>query len=774
MQIQQKGTVLIYSLVLVILSIFMAVSVSNVVLFLSNNNEIIAIDEELIEAIQKKEQYQNSYKDLVNTGSFDDNIWCPQDFSMSWAVNISINMSWSLRHVWWNILCRAEHAGNDIDIFFNSSFTDLESATYDGATLSVSSSITTGTFTDSDTTFLDLGNSFPLQSDGVDDDFDNNDFIATQWYSYESETNLYNIINYPDEYIDNDAENRLTLAGVVYPNEIDYNIFWANNIVRKMTGWEYTYNFGSGTTTMDVTDSAHLYFDISEDYTMVVHELDSEAYRDFKEIKIIDSFYSNSQSSWAWYLQDDMTLNATITWNELFLDLSVKDYAIFINNTTPNILEYTLKAEHSINSNKIYIAPYSTYEWNMKYFGNHIISRDNVLIGRQEMPPFESFWSNDAGSPSLDWLVGWYTMSLPSYRTESWGRVSEVLDRSGNNKHLTQTVLWDRPALSGWGITGSWYLWSYFDITSPVNIARVYAKVSYDDTTFSDYDYLLSWDSAFGSPRIMWWISDTTLFTSQSPTDITASVNRATFSTDLWLPLDQAVLVFDYASPQLFSMLWGGSYSSDRSWKWEIEEVLLYETIPTAEQELDIIEYLETNGWRVVNIVAFETGDKVSDIDLTWFDDSWYTIELNGFNYDRTTDIMAVSQSWNSWMRFRKTWTIHLHLADDTNTDIVRHDISGVIMLADTDYDIKIEVTTNSYNILIDDISVDSATFTAVDGVKILDHINGIGDLSDSYSWNFHIQEVIIKDGAWATIFQENWDAASWNTHLTDGAVTDV
>lgn len=617
MQITQKGTVLIYSLVLVILAIFMAASVSNVIVLLTNNSEITAIDEKLIEAIEKKRQYQDRYETLVNTGSLDDTIWCPLNFSMSWALNLSTGLSWSLRYIWWNILCRTQHAGNDIDIFFNSSLTDLQSATYDGATLSVNSSVTTGTFTDGDTTFLDLSSSFPLVSDGVDDDFDNNNFIVSQWYNYESETNLYNTINYPDEFADNDAENRLTVAGVVFPDEIDYNVFWVNNITRKMTGWEYIYNFGSGTTTMDVTNSSRLYFDISEDYSMVVHELDSEAYREFNEIKIIDSFYSTSESAWAWYLQDDMTLNATITWNELFLDVSEKDYAIFVTNRSSNILDYILRAEDAGTNDKIYLTPYSTEDWDMKYFGNHIISRNNVLIGRQEIPPFESFWSNDAWAPSLDWLIGWYTMSLPSYRTVSGGRVSEVLDRSWNNKHLTQAVVWNRPALSGSWVTWSWYLWSYFDITSPVNVARVYAKVSYDDTTFSDYDFLLSWAGTYGSPRIMWWIWNTNLFTSQAPTDITASINRWPFSTDLWLPINHAVIVFDYASPQLFTMLWWGSYSSGRSWKWVIEEVLLYETIPTAEEEQDIIEYLETNGERWMSAIPLT----ISWI-VAWYDAS--------------------------------------------------------------------------------------------------------------------------------------------------------
>jgi len=65
-------------------------------------------------------------------------------------------------------------------MFFNSSYTDLQTATYDGASLPINSGATAAYFSDSDATYLDLSASYPLSSDGFDDDFDNNDYISSQ------------------------------------------------------------------------------------------------------------------------------------------------------------------------------------------------------------------------------------------------------------------------------------------------------------------------------------------------------------------------------------------------------------------------------------------------------------------------------------------------------------------------------------------------------------------------------------------------------------------
>jgi len=119
-------------------------------------------------------------RDTNATGSgFVDAVSCPINISMSGTTVSTTNISTQLRHIWGNILCKGEgvHNGNDLDFYFNSDYTDLDLAEYQWVQVSINSSNLNGTFSDGDSTFIDLWTTAYLSSDGFDDNFDSDGWI---------------------------------------------------------------------------------------------------------------------------------------------------------------------------------------------------------------------------------------------------------------------------------------------------------------------------------------------------------------------------------------------------------------------------------------------------------------------------------------------------------------------------------------------------------------------------------------------------------------------
>jgi len=96
--------------------------------------------------------------------------------TMSGSTFRSTGIVTSLRHNGIIPYCEGLHAGNPVELYFNSGATDLQYANFIGAQVNIGSTSQTATFEDIDTTFIDLSTSYPLSPDGIDDNFDSDDY----------------------------------------------------------------------------------------------------------------------------------------------------------------------------------------------------------------------------------------------------------------------------------------------------------------------------------------------------------------------------------------------------------------------------------------------------------------------------------------------------------------------------------------------------------------------------------------------------------------------
>jgi len=773
-----SGTILVYTLVLVVMAVFMATAVLNTTTQLYNSSEISTILRDTSRWLDSKAEYVLKYDENLNNtwNGFVDNIWCPLDFSMSGATLQNTNLSSTIRYLSDSILCRANYNGNNVDFYFNAGFTDLERVEYLWEVENVNASTTSLTFSDADSTFLDISASFPLPSDGFDDNFDDDDFSPYM----NGGSNLY-----PDWYTDNDGDARRLGFGYIIPSEDSalQNIYWLNEDVRDVI-FDTNENVGANFIPIWNVTNGRVFISSDQDYAISIYELDKDKYIFDGEIALNEAYVSSDLLSGSWYIQNDMTVNQTLTWNEFTFDFSRNDYAIFLENKSQDLLSYSFRVEDDNSWNEAYIIPIN-YGWGWSYYAsNNVIIDDDsgVLIWWDELVSLGSFsisgGTSSSTSPSISGLMWWYDMTSSLYYTESGWRVSQVNDRSGNWRHLIQSDPALRPALQWEWVTWSWYAGSYFDITNPTSIARVYAKLSYDYTTFQDYDYFLSWISgSFWSPRIIWNNGNTNLLRSQLPTDVTVSIDGWPFSDNLSLPLESSVLIFDFANPQDFtSVMWTSIYSA-RSFKWEFEKLLLYNSVPTTEEEAQIIEYLNHEPLppatpSETNIVEFDVGDKIVDIPTTWFDSTGFTISVKDFKplLEKSTYILWIWHDTYFW--YISGDRLRLRVEDTTNNLIFQ--IQPVWFEIGTSYDIDFIVTNTNYELIVDGVTTETGSITFSGNYNMPKNINTSSIGSDSRSGNFELSEITYLDRAWAVIFQENGNASSWNPQLSTWAVVDV
>lgn len=599
----KKGTVLVYTLVLVVLGVFMAVGVLNMVQRLSSDYDRRALDNILSDALRWKVSFITKFTNTLNSNGsgFVDMIWCPQNISFS-GVTQSGSISTQLQYNEWIIFCNGEYDGNMVDVYFNSGFTDTQYLQFDNLYQIDFSSITHNAIISYDSgTLIDGDGAFPLLPDGFDDNFNSDD--------YSLKINTWSAVS--PLYYDDDADARLKNFWYVFADTDWYNAFWVNSDIRNFVDIN-TNNADGINVKIGESNDAYMRIDIDKNFALQLYELDKDSYDNYSQIVPVEKFSSSGVNlPQIWYLQNDLSLSAAITGNEYVFDFENKDYALFIKNFGSGTLLYQIEAETQSGSG-IYITPLRDDEpWFLSILTSHIlIDKTGWLIGKiskilslkEYTPPDTNVDGPYVPSIPTENLVWWYDFSS-EYLTLNAGYVEEVVDRSGNARTLVQTNPSIRPLPSTYGITWNGAPDSYLEITSPTAIARVYARISYPSSTFIGYDYLLSWpytsqsgSRGFGSPRIIGNRNNTTLINSKDPQDIQVSKNGGPYSLSPWLPLDGDVLTFSFSTPQIFTKVWGTIYvaaSEDRQFRWEIEELLFYTSIPTAAQEAEILNYLQ-------------------------------------------------------------------------------------------------------------------------------------------------------------------------------------
>lgn len=441
----KRATVLVYTMVLVVIAVFMATVILNIAVQLSSEFDIRNFEYSLENTIKLKWDLAMKYATSVNNSwnGFTDVISCPTNITMSGTTLRTNWITTEIRYIDDRIVCHAAsaHNGIDLNIFFNASFTDLQFAEYDWFQIWINASNLVGNFSDTDSTQFTLANTSYLTWDSIDDNFDSDNYNIFSTGS----------IAYPDWYIDNDSDGRLLKYGYVLEWSDTYNIFWSNSEMKEYIGNNPNNSTPLFETLWTVTNG-YLNIDVDNDHIISLYEIDKDMYDDSKEIIIKNVITGTSQSWGAWYLQNDMTI-ANSTNNAFNFDFSRNDYALFIENTGSGTLLYQIRWESIWDSKEIYINPLNDSDVSLfSYLWSHILTNTEWrLIGDM----FEVYWlksdstnsdsSNNVAPILPTWVDLWFDASDLSTIVESWGAVSRMFHKSTNSISLRQNTSPRRP-----------------------------------------------------------------------------------------------------------------------------------------------------------------------------------------------------------------------------------------------------------------------------------------------------------------------------------------
>lgn len=353
----------------------MATVILNIATELSNEYEIQNIETSLLNTIQTKADLSMKYAQNLNTngGGFIDIASCPDNFSMSGTTQRTTWITSNLRNEQGIIFCEAIHAWGAVKIYFNSGATDVAFAQFDEREVFLDISQQSAIFSDDDATFIDISNSYPLESDLVDDNFDSDDYRV-----YSTGTVLY-----PDVFVDDDIKARLLSYGYVIENSGAFNVLWTNDKIQSYIDENSNNSDGFFTTLWDV-NTGYLFLDIDTPHKLILYEVSKNDYNETKELITTDFIEGSDQWASIWYVQSDMTL-ASGTGSAYSFDFQAHDYALFIENTGTWALLYQITWEDAASGSGIYLNPIKDDDPSvLSFLGNHIfVSADNRLIATQ-------------------------------------------------------------------------------------------------------------------------------------------------------------------------------------------------------------------------------------------------------------------------------------------------------------------------------------------------------------------------------------------------------
>lgn len=528
-----RATVLVYTMVLVVIGVFMATVVLNIAVQLSVEYDLRNIEISIWEIIKTKWDLTIKYaKDVNQTwDGFRDILSCPENITLSWSTIRTTWVDTELRFIDDTIVCHVNsaHSGNDLDIFFNSDYTDLEFAELWSSQVAINSWSLAWNFPDSDSTNISLANNWYFSPDGIDDNFDSdNNNIFSSWS-----------LNYPDWYLDNDADARLLQYWYILEWSGFYNIFWSNSKIKKYI-WDNSNNLDGINEILWDSSSTYLWIDANMDHAMYLYEIDKDIYDLSSELVVKSLLTWTGQTWWVWYIQNDLSISPDDS-NAYDFDFSSNDYAIFIENTSSWALLYQLRAESWVTWSAVYINPLKDDDATiLSHLWSHVFIDDE---GKLIWDMLETFGlkSNDSAIPSGSNL--WLDASKPSTIVRSSDKVSLWKDLSRSNNHAWQGVSWDRPELAvaqlNWLNTMS-FTEDYFELSKDQNIRTAFFVVDNADgsntanvvssllwsknnsgysytflnTNTSDSNYDISvdwnvWDSAIvyfqGNNGVAWW-----------------------------------------------------------------------------------------------------------------------------------------------------------------------------------------------------------------------------------------------------------------------------
>ncbi len=343
----KKGTVLIYTLVLVFLSTIMATVIFNIAASLASNSDLQNISSRLSRWVLWKWDLAIKYTKTLNTNGswFIDVTWCPSTVSMSGATLSNTSVSMTLSYADDSVFCSGNYTSWDVKLYFNPEFTELSYAEYDNDTVSLSSWVWSRSFFDSDNTNITFT---PVTSDSIDDNFNSDDYMVTSTWS----------TLYPDWFLDDDADARKNIYGYVNSDAGYTNIFW-NNLETSSYINNNPNNSGSLNLNIGTVSNAYMKLDVNSSFKLKIFEFDRLEYA---ETKVLVSSWSITSDEIPWgigYIQNDawaLSLSPTKTGNEFEFDFVANDYSLFLLATSTWALLYNISAETNTGT-WIYINP---------------------------------------------------------------------------------------------------------------------------------------------------------------------------------------------------------------------------------------------------------------------------------------------------------------------------------------------------------------------------------------------------------------------------------
>ena len=385
----QKGTVLVFTLILVVLWVFMAMATLNLTQRLDYDLQLRHINNNLYDWIYNKASIIFQYARYLNSTwwGFSDEIGCPENISFSWSTFSTENVSSELFYVDNQILCQHELIVDwflepiPVQIYFNEDFDDTDYLDFNGIQIPFDNNNREGIVNSFEEIYIDGNASFPLQPDGIDDNLDSDNYMISSTWS---------ILDYPEWYIDNDANHRIHNFWYIAPWDEWYNIFWSNQRTTEYIAWN-TNNIEPIINLGDISEW-YIYLDVNQWYDLKILRFDRQLYNEINELIILDDITINWASSWSWFIQSDASVIDTdiaefsLSWDEYEFDFSNNDYALFIRNPwLDDILTYQLKMR-DVSWEKVYFVPVQDFtESNITILSNHIVFSENwIPIGEQQ------------------------------------------------------------------------------------------------------------------------------------------------------------------------------------------------------------------------------------------------------------------------------------------------------------------------------------------------------------------------------------------------------
>ena len=373
MKNKKNAIVLIYVLFLVTISVIFASVILNNNAFLFNITSFFETDTKLHSNINSDSQISIDINSEVNNNGsgFIDNISCPwgANIIMSWSVNKSF--VWTSLVNSGSILCEWTYQSNPLEIYFNTGYTDLVEANYNGYTVSLSSWLWDSIFGDSDNTLIDFSAYNYLVADWYDDDFNSDNYMITS--TWNTSTWTYYLNNFEDD----DNQARKQFFGYVNLDFWYKKVFWNTSKVLKSIENNINNNDSLNEKIGDVSNW-FLHFDIDKDSDIRLVKFNSVVYDDTNELISLESLTWALNAS-IWYLQNNawiLSLSWGITWNEYSFDFINNDYAIFLKSVWTGTLLYNITWETNTGTG-IYINPIDDSVPNIvKYIWNEIIIDD--------------------------------------------------------------------------------------------------------------------------------------------------------------------------------------------------------------------------------------------------------------------------------------------------------------------------------------------------------------------------------------------------------------